>query len=484
MSDDVRRPTKHVRVLREQWVLINALLGGTPAMRKARQKFLPQWPMEDDGAYKTRLGQATLFPAFARTIEVMSGKPMQREVALKNVPKQMEEWLGNCDLNGANLHTFAAYALQQTLAYGFCGAIVDYPVVSGAKTRADEQAQGARPYFTFIEPLHILGWQCAQQNGTQYLTQLRLLETVARDDGQFGETSVEQVRVWYPDHWETYQEDPNKRSDWALVAEGRNTLNRIPFVPFYGKRKGFMQSVSPLMELAYLNVEHWQSSSDQQNITHIARVPLLVMEGGDETTQVTMSAQQAVRIPTGTSLKFVEHTGSAIAAGVDSIDSLEDRMRLAGAELVMLRPGTRTVMQASSDAEANSSTLHRIVEVFEDSLDECLVLMGAWVGIGREAVGNCELYKDFGLVALSDTSAATLLQMSTAGKLSDETLFDEFKRRGMISADADWEAEQERIQQASLQASAPVTLPGSAPSEPPQVTTTVPTQAAPSQALN
>lgn len=35
----------------------------------------------------------------------------------------------------------------------------------------------------------------------------------------------------------------------------------------------------PLIELAHLNVKHWQSQSDQDNILHVIRVPILVRIG-------------------------------------------------------------------------------------------------------------------------------------------------------------------------------------------------------------
>jgi len=44
-----------------------------------------------------------------------------------------------------------------------------------------------------------------------------------------------------------------------------------------------MQAKPPLLDLAWLNVEHWQSASDQSNILHVARVPICsprISEGG------------------------------------------------------------------------------------------------------------------------------------------------------------------------------------------------------------
>jgi hypothetical protein len=64
--------------------------------------------------------------------------------------------------------------------------------------------------------------------------------------------------------------------------ERRDRAAYIPFVPLYGWRRLHV-GISPLRDLAYLNVKHWQSQSDQDTILHVARVPILALIGGDET---------------------------------------------------------------------------------------------------------------------------------------------------------------------------------------------------------
>jgi hypothetical protein len=44
-----------------------------------------------------------------------------------------------------------------------------------------------------------------------------------------------------------------------------------------------------------------------------------------------------------------------------------------------------------------------------------------------------------------EVSVPLLLNMASAGKLSDETLFAEMQRRGVISDEYSWQEEQERI---------------------------------------
>lgn len=104
MSNDVRKRSPKIESMAGCWPMITALLGGTAAMRLAGKTWLPKWPNEEDAFYQNRLAVATLFPAFSRTVEVLSGKPFSRPVTWdeKVVPARISEMLTDVDLQGTN----------------------------------------------------------------------------------------------------------------------------------------------------------------------------------------------------------------------------------------------------------------------------------------------------------------------------------------------------------------------------------------------
>ena len=446
MEKTVRSESEAISAMGTQWSMILALLSGTSAMRKGATKYLPQWPNEQAESYASRLATATLYPAFSRTVEVMASKPFSKPVAIdEGTPPRIVEWLDDVDLSGRNLHSFAADVMLDCISYGLSGVLVDYPQASQVRTRADEMVAGVRPYFAHYKPQSILGWKSTKRNGQEMLTQLRLLESVEEEDGQFGTKQVEQVRVLEPGLWFVYRK---LGDDWVVYEEGTTTLSEIPFVFFFGIRKSFGIGVAPLLELAFQNVEHWQSLSDQQTILHVARVPILTVIGANDDSQITVGASSAVKLPVGADMRFVEHSGQAIEAGRKSLLDLEERMRQTGAELLVLKPGDITATQVTSENEANRCTLQKIVEVFEDCLDQCLQYMADWVG--EADGGSVSLFTDFGAATLGEASAELLLKANQSGKLSDETMFDEWKRRGIISPENEWNDEQERIQEQGM----------------------------------
>lgn len=450
MSDAVRKQSDEAAALNKHCALINDLMGGTDAMRAAGERRLPKWPSESDEAYKAKLAVATLFPAYQRTIEVLGAKPFSKPVTLgDDVPATIREWCEDVDRAGRNLHAFLSEVGVEALGYGFSGILVDYPPTHNKDgkplyvTKADEQTAAVRPYFVQIHPNNILGWD-RDEHG---LSQLRLLETVSLPDGRFAKKNIEQVRVLERGTWETWRQAEDVKKEWVLHDSGvTSPLKTIPFVPIYGCRLGFMAAKPGLLELAYANIEHWQTKSDRQVNLHMLSVPILFARMLDEV-MITVGPGSAVKaMHPEADMKYVEMSGVAVDAGRQVLLDLEDQMRQAGAELLVIKPGGQSVAQTIADNEQGSCALKKVAENIEDGADMALQFMADYVGEGEG--GHCTVYKDFGAATLAEASAELLFKSVANGRISGETYFNELQRRGILSPDLKWEDEQERIQSA------------------------------------
>ncbi len=442
-NKDVAKQSDAVTGMAQAWSLVADLMGGTHAMRVAGKKHLPQWPAEEQQAYATRLATATLFPAYSRTVSVLTGKPFSKPINIgEDVPARIKEWLDNIDLEGRNLHAFAADLCNNALAYGLCGILVDCPPAENVRTVADEKNAGLRPYFIHVRHDAILGWRSQKIGGSIRLTQLRIMETAEEDVGDFGSKQVPQVRVLEPGKWTTYRKVTSAGGveSWVEFQSGVTSIDVIPFVPVYGFRKDFMIGSPPMIELAHMNVEHWQSKSDQQTILHVARVPILFAKDIGSDTPLTVGAGSLITASgEHADMKYVEHSGKAIDAGRASILDLEDRMRQVGAELLVIKPGNTTEVQTVSDNEQGMCDLQRIMQTLEDALDQALDLMAKFVKEPKG--GRVTIYNDFGAATLAEASAKLLFEMKADGSLSHLTLLNELKRRGVLSPDIDSKAE-------------------------------------------
>lgn len=444
MAAQVNSPSSAVEAMRPGWALANALLGGTFAMRAAGETYLPKWPNEEPESYKARLATATLFPAFARTVVTLAAKPFSKPATLsEDMPEDIKAFANDIDQQGRNLHVFAGDVMKELMGPGLAGILVDYPKAVGVKTQADEKAKGLRPYWVMVKAEQILGWRAERVQGEWRMTQLRLLECVTEKDGDFGEVEVSQVRVLEPGKWAVYRKKKDK-DEWELADSGVTTLTVVPFVPCYGERTGFMMAKPPLLELAHLNVKHWQSQSDQDTILHVARVPILALIGiDDDKFKLTVGASTAVKLPLTGDLKFVEHQGASIEAGKASLDDLKEEMRQAGAELLVLKP-TTTATQVHSENAIGLCALQEITLSLQDSLNAALDLTAKW--INKDAAGTVSLFNDFGAATLDAATATLIKDMVAAGQLSKETGFKEQQRRGTISGELVWDDEKEKIE--------------------------------------
>ena len=423
------------------WELVTALLGGTTAMRAAGKKYLPRHPAEEEDAYAFRLSVSTLYGAFAKTVTTMAGKPFAEPLQLgADMPPKLVEYCEDIDLEGRDLQAFAHTAFAAAMGYGLTHILVDYPRAEGTQTLAEQRAIGARPYFVHILAPQVLGWRAERINGVHTLTQLRFVECVSEPDGEWGESTVEQVRVLEPGAWRIYRK--SEKGEWFLHEEGTSTLGVIPLVTIYTGRTGFMTARPPLMDLAHLNVEHWQSASDQQNILRVARVPILLGAGFEDGAAIKIGATSAVQAPSSDAkLMFVEHSGKAIEAGRQSLQDLEERMSVMGAELLVSQPGQKTATESATDTAESNAPLSAMARNLEDAIEQALDLAAKWEGLDRG--GEIELYDGF--AGLEAFDIPSLLNAKKIGVLSAETVFAELQRRGLIDDAKKWADELARI---------------------------------------
>lgn len=438
--------------LKAKMKIIDDLLGGTQKMRQAGQTYLYKMKMEEEESYKNRLGRSTLYPALRETLSQMLGRVFFNPINVENVHKQIEPLFDDIDLEGNNLDVFASRWFYASLAYGVSYCLVDFMRIENARSLAEEKAQNARPYLVHIKPQQVLGFKTAKIRGKTAFTQFRYKESVTEDDGEFGTKQVDYIYVYEIGRVRKYKET---ESGAELVADMQITAQNVPLafvpiVPFITKPTDVWgMGEPPLMELAYLNIKHWQSQSDQDNILNIARVPLLAIFSDTEIRSLEIGAS-AISLPKESTMQFIEHSGSSIDAGLTSLKELEDQMKTAGAKLLTKTALAMTDSQAKDEAGKEISQLRYYANKFEDALDLAFEYIGHWLGIGVDEVGTSQISGNIDNDLDPNASMATIIQLRNAGVISNHSTFEEAKRRGLLSDSAKWEDEQARLQAEGL----------------------------------
>ncbi len=269
------------------------------------------------------------------------------------------------------------------------------------------------------------------------VVQARIKETVKEDVGKFGTKEIEQIRVLYPGSWEVYRKDDN--GECALYDSGKSPLDKITLAPvFFGRKLSLFTAKPPLLGLAELNHQHWVSSSDQNNILHVCRVPILFGKclEDDENGQVIVSPRNLIHSKDQDGdLRYVEHSGQAIGAGWKDLERLEMLMGLWGLELLSdARSGGVTATEKVLTGAKTGSFLNACALAFQDCLNTALGFTAEILQAGR--VGQALVNTDFSL-ALKNFDTGVLLKGYEIGLLDRTTVIDELKRRGVVGDNVD-----------------------------------------------
>ena len=447
----VAKQSKAVAAMIDAAIRGRALMGGTQAMRKAGKTYLPKFTAETDDTYRERLALSWLFNGYRKTVRDMTGRVFRKSVEVaEDTPDQIKEWCANIDLSGRDLSTFARDVFEDGIDAGISYIMVDAPARNTALTRAQSQAQGLRPFMVHLHVEDVLGWRSEVINNVSVLAQLRIMESLTEQDPQdeFADVTIDQVRVL--DRTDagvmTRLYRKGERDQWTLYDEPTvSDMTEITVVPFYANRTGFFTGDPLLDDLADVNIAHWQSQSDQRNILHFARVPILFGSGRTDDEPITISVgQMTTASDPAADLKWVEHSGQAIGAGRQDLKDLEFQMETHGLQLLVAKPGSESATGAALNTEKETSTLSMTADALKDALEQAMMWMVQFGGMG-DVSPTISVNKEFTVGMMNAQEMSVLLQAVQSGNMSRETFLRELARRGMVASDLDVDDEAERI---------------------------------------
>ena len=441
----------------DSWLMIDSLLGGTKTMRAAGAIFLPQHTEESDDNYMERLSVNILFNAFVLTLDHFVGRPFSEPVRLNSdVPEDIVAQANNIDLQGNDITTFARDWLRCGIAKGFCHVMIDMPQMNPEarpQTLADDRAAGRRPFWMLIQPENMIAADAQlivdPQSGElrEWFTHVRLREDVVERVG-FAEIIRERIRIIEPNFFQVWEKVKSKsrKEEWRVVEEGETGIDFVPIVTYYSQRDGFLLAKPPLEDLAFLNIRHWQSMSDQINILTVVRFPMLAVAGATEQGGSTMRIGPRQLLATKDAngkFYYVEHTGASIESGWKELEGLEDDMEAYGATFLKKEPGNETATKAALDSAESVSPLQDMVIRFIDSMNNALRVHAAW--LDKDEGGTVTIQSDFGPDELDKESTDFLIKLRDTRDISREAVIKQAKKLSVLPDDYDADADFQQL---------------------------------------
>lgn len=434
MVNQVALPCAEYNQMKAEWDMSDTLWEGTQAMRDAGEQYLPKYEAESSSDYTARKDATVLFNMFSRAIIAATGKVFKKPITLqqdqgKEIGKDLQEWIDNIDGEGKTLNAFAKDLFQDVLRHGLCHFMVDMSL-SNAETRAEQKRRGERPYWVKMEAPEIIGWRFEVRGGVKRLTQLRRMYSVREPLGLFDEVIIKRVAVYEPGVYQIYQQGNDK--NWSLIEEGTLGVDYIPLVTVYSDRIGFMRAHPAFLNLAYKNIEHWQSCSDQRHILRWARFAIPVISGWDATSDtLTFGPSSLVKLTDpAAKMYFAEHSGAAIESGFKDLEQLKDEMAYLALDPFLRRqPGGGKDITATArildETGANSSLANWAISL-KNGIETGLQYTAG--RIGEEFEGSIAINEDF--ARIDDPDAKIVIEAFRTGLIPRTVAVNELQRLG------------------------------------------------------
>ncbi len=419
------------------WLMIEDLAGGTYEIRMKHRRYLPQEPREQDDAYENRLARSTCPPYFQRLERMLAGMLTRKPVKLQDVGDAQREQLFDVDLQGNDLNVWTYEAARKMIRYGHVGVLVDVP-----------QDGNGRPYWVTYTPREILGYRTEIIDGKTTFTQLRLLEKIIEPDGEYGEKEVTQVRVLYQGRYEIHRKNDNGK--FVVVDSGETTLSEIPFSVAYANRLTLMESRPPLEDIAELNIKAYQVQSDLDNQLHISAVPLLGFFGFPQSAEeVTAGPNEAIAFPAEGRAEYIEPTGRSFDSQFQRLEQLEKQINELGLAAVLGQKLSAETAEAKKiDRSQGDSTMMVVAQQMQDLIDNSLVFHAQL--LGTTEIGSSFVNRDFLSTRLEPKEIQSLLQLYTAGTITQKTLLDQLTQGEVLGDEFDVDEEIEATQMGGL----------------------------------
>lgn len=234
---------------------------------------------------------------------------------------------------------------------------------------------------------------------------------------------------------------------------GKTSLKEIPVAIVYGRKKGILQSQPPLLDLALINVSHYQKYSDFSIYLHIASRPILWFRNRDTNKTVeVIGPYSSIDVTADGQVAFAETTGAALEAASNDIKDLESRMSVLGLSLLVKRTGSQvTATEERGDQIQESSDLETAARSMRDVIELCLKFHAQSLDVLATGVpkattgGNVELGASLDDLILMPEEMTFWSNAVAAGQYSVETMWDVFEKAGKNPSDFDPKREKQRI---------------------------------------
>lgn len=425
-----------------EYEMIDDIISGERAIKEAGERYLPALKGQTNSDYSSYKSRGKFFNATGRTLQGLMGGLFRKPVDVK-LPPSVDALRSSIMSTGQDDLTLYRKVAASILKYGRAGLLVD-------------SLEKNSPYIALYKPQHITNWRTEFIDGREVLTLLVLQETIEEpkaDDpfklvcvGSFRvfrllENQVE-VTVWKADEDGNYIQIDEK----FPKIKGR-ALDRIPFI-FIGADSNTSEvNKPPLLDMAYVNINHWRLSVDYNHGLHFCALPTPWRAGFDSSEeQVGIGPLQLWEASDyNAKCGYLEFTGQGLVSVSKAMSEDKEDMAVLGARIIeQTRSRVETAEAARIRQSGESGTLIGISNNISDGLTEAMKLVARWIGASEELY--VKLSTDFVDSKMEPQEITALLSTLQSGSISLDTFLWNLQQGELLPPDRDIEDEKLKIE--------------------------------------
>lgn len=406
--------------------------------------YLPRLTNQTDAEYIAYADRAAFFNATGRTLDAMTGLVFAKDPQFQ-LDTAIDAYQYDITLSDTNLREFSEQVVEQQIAVGRVGIMVDYPEnVPQGISIADAERLNVRPFLRWYATENIINWREEMVGGAKRLTMVVLKETKSIQTSEFVVEDRDQYRVLQLTD-EGYRvriyNDDNTISYEVFPTQRGARMNYIPFTILGANSASAEVQKPPLLDLVDTNLAHYRNSADYEHGLHLTGLPTPYVAGVQlaEGQILALGSKTAWVFPDPSAkAEFLEFKGDGLKTLREALKDKEHRMAVLGAR--MLADDKRTA-EAFGTIELKTagerSVLASISRSASDAMTRCLDWMSAWVGAPED--NEFALNTDYGATRMEPQMLTALIGAYQSDTMPLSVLFDNLQQGELIRPDMAFE---------------------------------------------
>lgn len=439
------------------WNIINDCIQGQRQIKSKSSCYLPlPAGVNDvkDTKYEKYLSLAMFYNVVSKTSKALCGLAYNKRPNIDNDEK-INFINKSVSIENEDIEQFSKKVFEDVINFGRCGILIDYPKVDGLVTLQRKQDENIHAYISMYSTFSIINWHTSRQGAEEKLSMVVLSEAYTELNG-FLHTDKTRYRVLELDDAGLYQQrviyDDNSEEIYYPTDASNKRFTEIPFIFVGSKNNNHKIDRSPLIDLSYMNIKHYQYYADNAIKLHYQAIPLLYaknlskdsMERIDSQGGISTGATKGLLLGLNEDVGYIEISETSSLS--NEIDKIELKMISAGAKLVKNDAINESATTSKIKASSENSELITIMQNVSSAIKKCMNIICIFEG-ADSTQNDFRLYTKI-VEEVTDYQALSIaLNAVTQGQAPKVTIFNGLKSLGLVAEDMTYQEYKELIEQ-------------------------------------